>query len=346
MIWKYVKRAAYVTGIILVLWVVLSLVISSRGVKYTVAKTVEQDPSLPHFALDGVVLHGEAFGNPEDPTVIVVHGGAGWDYRSLLSLKSLSDQYFVVFYDQRGTGLSPRVADDELTFEVYLTDLDALVDRFSRSRPVNLIGHSFGGMLVSSYVGRHPDKVAGVVLVDPGPLTTEMAEHPNFKFPFGVRFTLHATGSWIESRFYSGPDDHAKNDYFLGKFFGSYEGKGHPMAGYKCSRETSVESLQHRRLGSGAFFGMHKTYPSGGEGQGVSLVSGVEAFETEVLFLAGTCSVILGPEIQREQIKYFPSARLVVIEGVGHEMLAENPEATLAPIRTYLLKQNGERTTP
>jgi hypothetical protein len=37
---------------------------------------------------------------------------------------------------------------------------------------------------------------------------------------------------------------------------------------------------------------------------------------------------------------------LVVIEGVGHEMLAENPEATLAPIRTYLLKQNGERTTP
>lgn len=341
-----IMYVAYATGIIIVLWVGLSLVFSLRGVKYTVAKTVEHDPSLPRFVLDDVVLHGETFGNPENPTVIVVHGGAGWDYRGLLSLKALSDEYFVVFYDQRGTGLSPRVADDELTFEIYLTDLDALVERYSPGRPVNLIGHSFGGMLVSSYVGRHPDKVAGVVLVDPGPLTSEMAEHPNFKFPFGVRFTLHATGSWIESRFYSGPDDQAKDDYFLGKFFGSYEGKGHPMAGYKCSRETTVEGLQHWRLGSGAFFGMHKTYPKGGEGQGVSLVSGVEAFDTEVLFLAGTCSVILGPEIQREQIKYFPSSRLVVIEGVGHEMLAENPQASLAPIRTYLSKHNGERTTP
>ncbi len=338
------RRVIYKTGIVaivvLLLVVLLSVVLSS-GTSYTVMETVERNPSLPRFVLDDVVLHGETFGNPENPTVIVVHGGPGWDYRSLLPIKALSDEYFVVLYDQRGTGLSPRVDGDELSFESYLADLDALVDRYGRGRPVNLIGHSFGGMLVSSYVGRHPDKVAAVILAEPGPLTSEIAEHPKFKFRFGVRFALHATGSWIESQFYSGPDDHAKGDYFLGKFFGSYEGKGHPFDGYFCNQETTLEGLQHWRLGSGAFYWrVQNSYPSGGEGQRVSHVGGVEAFEKEVLFLAGSCSIILGAEVKRAQMKYFTKARLVVIDGVGHEMFIENPEASLAPVRTYLLEQN------
>jgi len=160
---RLVKNTTGVGGIVVLLLAVLSVVLSSCT-SYTVMETVEHNPGLPSFVLDDVVLHGETSGKPESPVVIVVHGGAGWDYRGLLPIKALSDEYFIVFYDQRGTGLSPRVDDEELNFELYLADLDALVERYSGGRPVNLIGHSFGGMLVSSYVGRHPDKVAGVVL--------------------------------------------------------------------------------------------------------------------------------------------------------------------------------------
>ncbi len=85
---------------------------------------------------------------------------------------------------------------------------------------------------------------------------------------------------------------------------------------------------------------MKKTYPSDEEGQRVNLVRGVEAFDKEVLFLAGSCDIILGAELQREQMKYFPNARMVVIDGVGHEMFVENPKASLAPVREYLLEQN------
>ena len=41
--------------VVVVVVVVLSLVVSSCGVSYTVVKTVEHNPSLPHFVLDGVV---------------------------------------------------------------------------------------------------------------------------------------------------------------------------------------------------------------------------------------------------------------------------------------------------
>lgn len=113
---------------------------TSKG--YEVAPTVEQDPSIPHVTLDRVVLHAETFGDPQHPPVIVVYGGPGWDYRSLLPIKAVGDQFFVIFYDQRGTGLSPRVEAEELTLESTLADLDALVDHYGQGCKVALIRHS------------------------------------------------------------------------------------------------------------------------------------------------------------------------------------------------------------
>ncbi len=59
----------------------------------------------------------------------------------------------------------------------------------------------------------------------------------------------------------------------------------------------------------------------------------LERFQEEVLFVAGACDVILGPEFRRKQMKYFPRGRMVVIDGVGHEMFAENPAASIPPVR-------------
>ncbi|GAH34289.1 unnamed protein product, partial [marine sediment metagenome] len=63
----------------------------------SVPQTVEQDPSIPHVTIKGVTFHSETFGNPENPVVIAVHGGPGDDYRPFLSLKALSDEFYVVF---------------------------------------------------------------------------------------------------------------------------------------------------------------------------------------------------------------------------------------------------------
>ena len=46
-----------------------------------------------------------------------INGGPGADYRSLLPLSRLKDDYFVIFYNQRSTGLSPRQENsDGLTY--------------------------------------------------------------------------------------------------------------------------------------------------------------------------------------------------------------------------------------
>src|SRR3990167_8634860 len=116
------------------------------GSGFTVADTVERDASLPRITLQGYVFHAESFGSPGKPVVIVLHGGPGADYRYMLPLKALADDYQVVFYDQRGTGLSPRVPAESITLQSFLTDLDAFVDAFGKGRPVHLVGHSWGAM--------------------------------------------------------------------------------------------------------------------------------------------------------------------------------------------------------
>ena len=304
---------------------------------YEVPQTVEQeDPSIPHLALNGAVFHSETFGDPQDPVVIVVHGGPGWDYGSLQPFKALGDKFFVVFYDQRGTGLSPRVDAEQLSLDSSLTDLDALVDHYGRGRKVSLIGHSWGGMLVSSYLGRHPDKVRFVVLAEPGPLTAKMAEIFRDKLEFGAPFVFHVMGAWIASLAVSGPDQQASADYFHFPMLGAYEGDDHPLAGYYCNRKAPPAAFEHWRLGRMAWVQIPRSNTRKDGKMRVSLVEGVEAFRDEVLFLTSACDVILDVEFQQEQMQYFPNARMVVIDDVGHSLFGKNPTETLAPVRAYL----------
>src|SRR3954465_10264209 len=89
-----------------------------------VPRTVVEDPTLPQIQINGTRLHAESFGDPTAPTVMVLHGGPGSDYRSLLNLKALAnDGYRVVFWDQRGAGLSQRHDGSSYTLTGYLADL-------------------------------------------------------------------------------------------------------------------------------------------------------------------------------------------------------------------------------
>ena len=89
-----------------------------------VPKTVTEDPSLPAISVNGTRLHAETFGNPDDPMVVVLHGGPGADYRSMLNVRALADDgYFVVFYDQRGSGLSQRQDKSGYSIQLMLDDL-------------------------------------------------------------------------------------------------------------------------------------------------------------------------------------------------------------------------------
>src|SRR5215831_13251333 len=107
-----------------------------------VPKTVDEDSSLPRVDLNGTRFHVETFGDPSNPVIVFLHGGPGNDYRSQLRMRDavdgvrLEDHHFLVFWDQRSSGLSRRHPAAEITLDAYDADLLALIDHYSPGRPV------------------------------------------------------------------------------------------------------------------------------------------------------------------------------------------------------------------
>lgn len=304
--------------------------------KYPVAETIQQDKTIPNITIGNTIFHAESFGNDTSDVVIVIHGGPGNDYRYLLDLKQLEDDYLVVFYDQRGTGLSPRVSKEELSLDTMLLDLDNIVNYYSKNRKVNLIGHSWGGMLASGYIAQHPNKVRKAVLAEPGMLTSEKAAEflDKFQIKMNMKLLYFVTKTWFQQLHIREPDKQAGMDYFFARI-GLAEIEGNPMASYYCNMDPATASMDHWRF---SWSSSQEIMKKGMDESGnliIDLVSGLENFGEKVLFLSGACNSIIGPDYQKYHMKYFPNAEMVVIDNAGHTMIGERPEACLEVIREY-----------
>ena len=115
---------------------------------------------------DGITHYVVEVGDDPDParTFIVLHGGYGAEHSYLINMVlPLSDDFRFVLYDQRGSLRTPA-PDSTLTFENFIGDLDTLREELGLEK-VNLIGHSNGANIVLDYLGTHPDRTNGVILI-------------------------------------------------------------------------------------------------------------------------------------------------------------------------------------
>ena len=119
----------------------------------TFIETVDDNGGLPSVTLNGYKFHAETMGDANHPVIIALYGGPGGDYRNLLPIAPLANDFRLVFYDQRMTGLSSRKYEGAISLESFFVDLDAFVDHYSNGRKVILLGHSWGAMMASGYIG-------------------------------------------------------------------------------------------------------------------------------------------------------------------------------------------------
>lgn len=308
----------------------LLLLICAQAIALTVPATTDQDPALPTLTVNGYRFHAQAFGEHSLPVLIVLHGGPGGDHRYLLGLRTLSDVRRVVFYDQRGTGLSPRVPAESISLEGYLADLDAIVAQVSPGRPVDLLGHSWGAMLASAYTGRHPDKVRRLVLAEPGFLDQNtMAEAMGGGWP-GWTVVGGMAKAWLSQWLVdAGGDPHARRDWLIGQMMTLFQ------AGSTC--DGSVPQLEGWRAGSAVYDAMiGRMGDDPAFAASLSFRQGVETFTGPVLFMTGACSPRMGEAQQRRHMRHFRNARLVNLPLAGHAMFNDQPVASMAKVRHFL----------
>jgi pimeloyl-ACP methyl ester carboxylesterase len=98
--------------------------------------------------------------------VLFVHGLAGNGGQWALQLDHLRRHRRAVAVDLRGHGDSDPADDGDYSTPAFAADVAAVADQLGLRRFV-LVGHSLGAGVAIDYAGSHPERVAGLLLVDP-----------------------------------------------------------------------------------------------------------------------------------------------------------------------------------
>ena len=112
--------------------------------------------------------------DPALPLLVMLHGWGDMSATWQFVVNELSAQWRVVAPDWRGFGLS-EWNNDSYWFPDYVADLDALLNHYSPTTPVNLVAHSMGGNVASLYAGLRPSRVAGLANLEGFGLPTKLA---------------------------------------------------------------------------------------------------------------------------------------------------------------------------
>ncbi len=286
-----------------------------------VPKTVVQGSTLSSISVNGALLHSQAFG-PEDSTLIIcIHGGPGGDYRYMLNCKTLAAKgYRVVFYDQRGAGLSQRFPKSwyksqgsDAINKIFYDELRGVIAHYktSASQKVILLGQSWGAMLATGYSGKYPTDVDGLIVAEPGGLKWDdvidyISESRSFKL-WGE--TLN-DATYIDQFMTGKEDQHEILDYKAG-LIGSvntivgdvWSDLGNNAPSYVASRSGAVVNAASYELG---------------QDFKPDFSAGINNFSTQTLFIYSSNNKAY-PDSWAEKISSaYPNKEIFKAQGVGH----------------------------
>lgn len=127
--------------------------------------TLDIGPTSHSFVSQRLRLHYLDWGNPDAPTLILLHGGRdharSWDRVA----RELRHDWHVVAPDLRGHGDSAWSPDAAYIMAYHVYDLAQLIYQMDKEQ-VSIVAHSFGGAISLRYTGLYPENVRRLVAIE------------------------------------------------------------------------------------------------------------------------------------------------------------------------------------
>lgn len=131
----------------------------------TVEYEVRQERREQRLDVRGIDYCINEWGAADAPTLFYLHGWADTGSTFQFVADALQNDWRVIAPDWRGFGRTRHQADC-YWFPDYLADLDVILDTYSPSQPVRLVGHSMGGNIASLYAGIMPERVDAMINIE------------------------------------------------------------------------------------------------------------------------------------------------------------------------------------
>jgi pimeloyl-ACP methyl ester carboxylesterase len=246
----------------------------------------------------------------EGPPALVLHGGpAVPDYTEGLA-EELGSLFTTIRYTQRG--VEPSTVGAPYTIESHSADALAVLDHFGVDRAW-AVGHSWGGHLALHLAVSHPDRLFGVVAVDPLGAHGGVFEEAGENLRRGLTDAERARVDEVEDlrRRGEATDDDLRERFEIlwPQYFADPASATRiPLRiGPDCSRDTNASIVEHFERGT--------------------LRRGLPGVRLPVLFVHGDLDPLPLAWVERTAA-LVPDARLDVIAGCGHFPWWEAPGET------------------
>lgn len=122
-----------------------------------------QDSTYHFVTSDGVALYLRTAG--KGFPCLFIHGGPGNTshyFEPLPAAKILEQQVRMIYYDQRGGGRSASAKDSNYSMKRMEQDIEE-IRNFLKIKKWSIIGHSFGGLIMTAYAKDYPAHIQSLV---------------------------------------------------------------------------------------------------------------------------------------------------------------------------------------
>lgn len=258
--------------------------------------------------------------------LVVVHGGPGGCHAVLYEMmQPIVDQRPVVFYDQLGSYFSPADITPELmNVGRFTRELSSLVNALELEK-IDLIGHSWGGVVVLNYSLEHTDRVSNLIFSSPLISTPAWIEDCNAlieKLPDDLKETIkrcEADGTT------DGDDYKAADGFFSDRHF--------------CRTKNPPYSVE--RNGKRLSWDVYNTmwgpseFTCTGVLKDLDLSPGLGELTMPTLFLCGEYDMAT-PARMYEFQQQVEGAKCVVLADSGHATYVDNHDGFLGAVSDFL----------
>jgi pimeloyl-ACP methyl ester carboxylesterase len=151
---------------------------------FAAAAALPRGRSMPVRSKDGIRIHAEVFGPPDGYPIVLAHGITCalrvWAYQ----IAELARDHRVIAFDHRGHGRSAVPARRRgYSLDHLAADLDSVLEAtLEPGERAVIAGHSMGGIAITSWAERYPERVAqradGVALINT--TTGDLLRHVQF----------------------------------------------------------------------------------------------------------------------------------------------------------------------
>jgi len=279
----------------------------------------------------GASLHVEEEGT--GIALVLINGGPGGTHHYFHPWFSRAKDYArVIYYDQRGTGLSDfEPGEDGYSVEQAVDDLDRQRQALGIDTWV-LLGYSYGGFLAQYYATTHPEHVAGLVLVGSIPgLWADLGESRQHDYISDIEADrIRSVQKQIVEM---GKENDWSRDVLIRKviFNNFINGDWKRQSFYRPTPDEIALVARYEWVNERGFNGiMNRSL------ERVNLAGAFERSPFQTLILEGRWDLTWGEEKPAILAGNHPRARAVTIDDAGHAIFSENPDRFFGELEIFI----------